>query len=90
MGGFGTAVLEAACAHGWDTRVLRTLGIPDQFIEHGDRNELLSQHNVDLYLSLEMRGVGLLAFDQVKSVADQGYESAMPRIEAWLNHPPLP
>ena len=47
MGGFGSAVLEAACAKGWDTRILRTLGIPDQFIEHGDRNELLSDLGLD-------------------------------------------
>jgi len=47
MGGFGSAVLEAACANGWDTRVLRTLGIPDQFIEHGDRNELLAELGLD-------------------------------------------
>jgi len=47
MGGFGSAVLEAACSHGWDTRVLRTLGIPDQFIEHGDRNELLNELGLD-------------------------------------------
>ena len=55
-----------------------------------DRNELLSQHNVDLHLGLEMRGVGLLAFEQVRSVADAGYEAAMPRIEAWLNQPDSP
>ena len=47
MGGFGSAVLEAACAQGWDTRILRTLGIPDQFIEHGDRNELLKELSLD-------------------------------------------
>ena len=47
MGGFGSAVLEAACANGWDTRVLRTLGIPDRFIEHGDRNELLCVLGLD-------------------------------------------
>ena len=47
MGGFGSAVLEAACANGWDTRMLRTLGIPDRFIEHGDRNELLSELGLD-------------------------------------------
>lgn len=43
MGGFGSAVLEAACQQGWDTRIMRTIGIPDQFIEHGDRNELLAE-----------------------------------------------
>ncbi len=47
MGGFGSAVLELACAQGWDTRVLRTLGIPDQFIEHSDRNELLAELGMD-------------------------------------------
>lgn len=47
MGGFGSAVLESACAHGWDTRILRTLGLPDRFIEHGDRNELLADLGLD-------------------------------------------
>ena len=46
-GGFGSAVLEAACQHGWDTRILRTLGIPDRFIEHGDRNELMQELGLD-------------------------------------------
>jgi 1-deoxy-D-xylulose-5-phosphate synthase len=47
MGGFGSAVLEAACENGWDTRIMRTLGIPDRFIEHGDRNELLAELGLD-------------------------------------------
>jgi 1-deoxy-D-xylulose-5-phosphate synthase len=47
MGGFGSAVLEAACANGWDTRMMRTLGIPDRFIEHGDRNELFADLGLD-------------------------------------------
>ena len=47
MGGFGSAVLETACEHGWDTRIMRTLGIPDRFIEHGDRNELLADSGID-------------------------------------------
>jgi 1-deoxy-D-xylulose-5-phosphate synthase len=47
MGGFGSAVLEAACQHGWDTRIMRTLGIPDRFIEHGDRNDLLADLGLD-------------------------------------------
>jgi 1-deoxy-D-xylulose-5-phosphate synthase len=41
-GGFGSAVLEAANAAGLDTRNIVRRGIPDQFIEHGDRSELLS------------------------------------------------
>jgi 1-deoxy-D-xylulose-5-phosphate synthase len=35
-------VLEAANAAGLDTRNIIRKGIPDRFIEHGDRNELLS------------------------------------------------
>ncbi len=41
-GGFGSAVLEHACQHGWDTRVLKCLGIPDRYVEHAERDELLA------------------------------------------------
>ena len=41
-GGFGSAVLEAANAAGLDARNVVRRGIPDKFIEHGDRNELLA------------------------------------------------
>ena len=41
-GGFGSAVLEAANAAGLDTRNVVRCGIPDQFVEHADRNELLA------------------------------------------------
>jgi 1-deoxy-D-xylulose-5-phosphate synthase len=47
MGGFGSAVLEAACANGWDTRIMRTLGIPDRYIEHGERGEIMSELGID-------------------------------------------
>ncbi len=43
MGGFGSAVLELASDRGWDARNLRRLGIPDRFVEHGEREELLSE-----------------------------------------------
>jgi 1-deoxy-D-xylulose-5-phosphate synthase len=43
MGGFGSAVLELASDRGWDTRNLRRLGIPDRFVEHGEREELLQE-----------------------------------------------
>jgi 1-deoxy-D-xylulose-5-phosphate synthase len=42
MAGFGSAVLEWANASGLSTNHVRRLGIPDQFTEHGDRAELLS------------------------------------------------
>ncbi len=45
--GFGSAVAEAAVANGWDTRQLRTLGLPDRFIDHGERDELLAECGLD-------------------------------------------
>lgn len=47
MGGFGTAVLEAASEEGFDCSRLRRLGLPDRFIEHGDRGELLADLGLD-------------------------------------------
>jgi 1-deoxy-D-xylulose-5-phosphate synthase len=41
-GGFGSAVLEAANAAGVDARNVIRRGVPDKFVEHGDRNELLA------------------------------------------------
>jgi len=42
MGGFGSAVLEAASELGLDTSRIKRLGIPDRFIEHAERSELLA------------------------------------------------
>jgi 1-deoxy-D-xylulose-5-phosphate synthase len=47
-GGFGSAVLEAANAAGLDTRNLVRLGIPDRFIEHAERGELLESLGLDI------------------------------------------
>ena len=47
-GGFGSAVLEAAADAGIDTSGIRRLGIPDQFIEHGERDELLADMGLDV------------------------------------------
>lgn len=49
MGGFGSALVEAAVDAGISTSHLRRLGVPDRFVEHGERNELLS----DLGLSAD-------------------------------------
>ena len=43
MGGFGSAFLECANALRLDSRCVTTLALPDQFIEHGDRNQLLDE-----------------------------------------------
>jgi 1-deoxy-D-xylulose-5-phosphate synthase len=47
IGGFGSAVLEAASDAGLETSHIRRLGIPDQFIEHGERSELLADLKLD-------------------------------------------
>ncbi|WP_146403098.1 1-deoxy-D-xylulose-5-phosphate synthase [Pseudobythopirellula maris] len=46
-GGFGSAVLEAAADAGVNTSHVRRLGIPDQYIEHGEREELLADLGLD-------------------------------------------
>jgi 1-deoxy-D-xylulose-5-phosphate synthase len=46
-GGFGSAVLEAANSASLDTRHIIRLGLPDQFIEHGERGELLAELGLD-------------------------------------------
>ncbi len=43
VGGFGSAILETAAQLGLDTRKLTRLGLPDHFIEHGNRETLLNQ-----------------------------------------------
>jgi 1-deoxy-D-xylulose-5-phosphate synthase len=53
MGGFGAAVLEAAADAGVDTSRVRRLGIPDKFIEHAERSELLAD------LGLDVTGIAL-------------------------------
>ncbi len=47
MGGFGSAVTEAAVEAGLDTRGIKCLGIPDRFVEHGERGELLTDLGLD-------------------------------------------
>jgi 1-deoxy-D-xylulose-5-phosphate synthase len=41
-GGFGSAVNEHLVEHGFDSGMVRNLGLPDRFIEHGERSDLLS------------------------------------------------
>lgn len=48
QGGFGSAVLEACNAEGIDTRNVIRVGIPDRFIEHAERNELLAELGLDV------------------------------------------
>lgn len=43
MTGFGSAVLEACTDEGVDASRVKRIGIPDTFIEHGDREERLAE-----------------------------------------------
>jgi 1-deoxy-D-xylulose-5-phosphate synthase len=47
-GGFGSAVLDAANAAGIDARNVVRLGLPDRFIEHAERGELLADLGLDV------------------------------------------
>jgi 1-deoxy-D-xylulose-5-phosphate synthase len=47
-GGFGSAVLEAANAADLRTDHILRLGLPDRFIEHGERDELLAELGLDV------------------------------------------
>ncbi len=48
QGGFGSAVLECVNALGLPTDRIKCLGIPDRFIEHGERDELLADLGLDV------------------------------------------
>ncbi len=47
QGGFGSAVLEVVNEAGLRTGPILRLGIPDRFVEHGDRGELLAELGLD-------------------------------------------
>ena len=47
-GGFGSALLEAANGAGLDARRSVRLGLPDRFVEHGERSELLAELGLDV------------------------------------------
>ena len=48
MGGFGSALLEAANELRLSASHVHRIGIPDRFIEHGDRAELLAELKLDV------------------------------------------
>ena len=62
-GGFGSAVLEVCCDAGVDASRVRRLGVPDRYIEHGSRQELLSD------LGLDRHGIAVACRVQHNSAA---------------------
>jgi 1-deoxy-D-xylulose-5-phosphate synthase len=67
-GGFGSALLEAANHAGLDVRHVVRLGIPDRFIEHGERAELLADLGLDVagICSTVRRALGRQAADDAE------------------------
>ena len=70
-GGFGSALLEAANSAGLATNNVVRLGIPDRFIEHAERAELLAD------LGLDANGIAQSVLTQLGradcDVADSGW-----------------
>ncbi|MFP5330884.1 MAG: patatin-like phospholipase family protein, partial [Acidimicrobiia bacterium] len=53
-----------------------------------EQNRHIDSGIIDLYLDLDLRGISLLDFENVRPVAAAGYEAAMPKLEAWLASQP--
>lgn len=70
LGGFGSAVNEHWVARGHDASTLRNLGLPDRFIDHGDRDLLMSELELDA-AGLAKSAIGALGTrrSNVRSVA---------------------
>jgi predicted acylesterase/phospholipase RssA len=48
------------------------------------RDRLVAAGYADLVLAPDLRGISLLAFDDVEKVVQAGYEAALPEVEVWL------
>ena len=48
------------------------------------RRAMKADRTADLYLELEMDGIGLLEFDRMNHVMQRGYDAARPQIEQWM------
>lgn len=48
LGGFGSSVLEYLVTHNQPTNNIHLMGIPEQYIAHGSKDELLRELNLDL------------------------------------------
>ena len=60
MGGFGSALLEAANEMGLDTRKVTRIGIPDEYVQHQSRPEVLEEMKLDAAGIAEVcRGAGV-------------------------------
>jgi 1-deoxy-D-xylulose-5-phosphate synthase len=62
MGGFGSAVLEAANDAGHPTHHVRRLGLPDRYVLHAEREEQLAE------VGLDVKGITQAALDLARTV----------------------
>jgi len=62
MGGFGSAVLEAANDAGLPTAHVRRLGLPDRYVLHAERDEQLAE------LGLDVEGITHAALELARAV----------------------
>ena len=62
MGGFGSAVLEAANDAGLPTSHVRRLGLPDRYVMHAERDEQLAE------VGLDVDGITRAALELARSV----------------------
>jgi 1-deoxy-D-xylulose-5-phosphate synthase len=62
MGGFGSAVLEAANDAGLSTSHVRRLGLPDRFVLHAERDEQLAE------VGLDVEGITRAALELARTV----------------------
>jgi 1-deoxy-D-xylulose-5-phosphate synthase len=51
-GGFGSAIIEFMCDHGYTSQVKR-LGVPDRFIDQGTQQELYKECGFDVEAIIE-------------------------------------
>jgi 1-deoxy-D-xylulose-5-phosphate synthase len=63
MGGYGSAVLEAANDAGLSTSHIRRLGLPDSFVLHAEREEQLAE------VGLDVDGITRAALDLMRSLS---------------------
>lgn len=68
-GGFGSAVIEAASDMQLNTANTRRLGIPDRYVEHGDRKELLAD------IGLDAHGIKSTCRDLARQVEQPSWQS---------------
>ncbi|MCL4206018.1 MAG: 1-deoxy-D-xylulose-5-phosphate synthase [Pirellulaceae bacterium] len=71
-GGFGSAVLELAADLGLNASLVRRLGLPDRFVEHGERHELLADLGLnDAGIASTCRELAAARQQLPRSIGDQ-------------------